>query len=228
MPREAPDATAIPLTQEEEAAEINRLSKLNRLAYEKERDAAAARLGIRVGVLDQEVESKRAPVDELADTEGQGRALELREREPWPEPVNGPELLAEIIAALRQYIVVPQESAEAIATWVLASYVAPAFFIFARLSIESPVRRCGKSTLLDVLEALVNRPLVTSNIHAAALFRTIEAAHPGTKTPMKPIFTWARTWTCARSSTAVTRKMAPQYVASVMMRSREHFQLLHQ
>jgi putative DNA primase/helicase len=44
--------------------------------------------------------------------------------------------------------------------------------------ITSPVKRCGKTTLLNLLSALVPRPLSTSNITASALFRTVEKYSP--------------------------------------------------
>jgi putative DNA primase/helicase len=40
------------------------------------------------------------------------------------------------------------------------------------------VKQCGKTTLLDVLEKLVVRPLPTANITAAAVFRSVEVAKP--------------------------------------------------
>jgi Protein of unknown function (DUF3631) len=52
------------------------------------------------------------------------------------------------------------------------------FFIFPRLLVTSPEKRCGKSTLLDAVERLVPRALSASNISASALFRVIEAARP--------------------------------------------------
>src|SRR5262249_17288882 len=41
-----------------------------------------------------------------------------------------------------------------------------------------PTRQCGKTTLLDVIEALVNKPLVVSNTTGAALVRIISLDRP--------------------------------------------------
>ncbi len=98
--------------------------------------------------------------------------------QPWDGVVVGDALLDAIVDELQRYIVLPTESAHAIALWLVAAYAADCFFIFPRLFITSPEKRCGKSTLLDILECLVNRPLVASNIRSAALFRSIEAARP--------------------------------------------------
>ena len=83
-------------------AEIQRLAKLGRFQYERERIAIAARLGIRASALDAAIKAARPQ-----DTKGQGRAFELETIEPWAEPVNGAKLLDEICTAIRRYIVLP-------------------------------------------------------------------------------------------------------------------------
>src|SRR4029077_15747650 len=46
------------------------------------------------------------------------------------------------------------------------------------IGIESPEKRCGKTTLLSVLAELVNRPIVAANISSSAFFRVIEEMRP--------------------------------------------------
>ena len=72
----------------ETGAEIVRLANLNPVQYEHERKDAAERLRLRASVLDRLVSAER-PVNEGM----QGRALSLPEPEPWPQPVDGGELL---------------------------------------------------------------------------------------------------------------------------------------
>ena len=48
----------------------------------------------------------------------------------------------------------------------------------AQLAFTSPEKRCGKTTALDAVGLVACRPLVTANVTAAAIFRTIEAAGP--------------------------------------------------
>ena len=48
----------------------------------------------------------------------------------------------------------------------------------APVGIDSPTKRCGKSTLLMLLRHLVNRPVLASNISSSALFRVIEQGRP--------------------------------------------------
>jgi hypothetical protein len=50
----------------------------------------------------------------------------------------------------------------------------------SRLVIKSPVKRCGKSRLLDVLAQLVRNPLATADISAAALVRSVTEKDPPT------------------------------------------------
>jgi hypothetical protein len=48
----------------------------------------------------------------------------------------------------------------------------------AYLHIQSPLPECGKSRLLEVLEALVEHPWFTGRVTAAVLMRKIDAEHP--------------------------------------------------
>jgi hypothetical protein len=65
-----------------------------------------------------------------------------------------------------------------LALWSLGTFCFESFDIFPRLGITSPVRRCGKSTLLEMLEMLINRALSSGSITAAATFRVVEAYKP--------------------------------------------------
>jgi hypothetical protein len=113
-----------------------------------------------------------------SDTKGQGRPLELPEIEPWPHPVNGAELLDYVCRAIRRYLVVPEGSAETMALWALHTHAFDCFTHSPRLAITSPEKGCGKTTALEVLRELVARPLPTSNVTVAAVFRTVEIAGP--------------------------------------------------
>jgi putative DNA primase/helicase len=118
-----------------------------------------------------------APVDG-GEPELQGRPLALTDPEPWPEPVRGDELLDELTATVRRHVVLSVGAGEALALWVLHTHAIAAADITPRLAILSPEKRCGKTTLLKVLGALVRRPLQTTNVTTAALFRTIEKFEP--------------------------------------------------
>ena len=156
--------------------EIERLAKLKVIEYERERKAASKKLNIRAPVLDMLVKAARPSGDEPVP--GQGRKLELNEPEPWPEPVSGPELIGELEAGILRYVALPKDGAFIVALWVLHTYCFDLFTCTPRLAITAPEKRCGKSTLIDVLYPLVARALLTVNTSPAAVFRTVELARP--------------------------------------------------
>jgi putative DNA primase/helicase len=170
------DQTEAPSEQDDQA-EIARLARMPLLTYERERPAAAKRLGItRLAMLDKIVADARGA--DVPDTGGRGRPLTIRDVEPWPDPVDGATLLDEIAAAIRRYVVLDDAYRDSVALWAVANHAYGAFFIFPRLLIEAPEKGCGKTTLLDVVGRLTNRSRSVSNISTAALFRVIEAVRP--------------------------------------------------
>ncbi|MGI8567654.1 MAG: hypothetical protein ACR2KT_00445, partial [Methylocella sp.] len=144
--------------------EITRLAGLCVVEYEKGRKDAATKLGIRVAILDKLVAAERPKEDK----QGQGRPLEFPEPEPWPEPVDGAELVPGLVGAICRYVILTENDALAAALWILHAFCFDAFPCTPRLAITSPEKRCGKTTLLDVIAALVPKALSTANITAAA------------------------------------------------------------
>jgi hypothetical protein len=108
----------------------------------------------------------------------QGRAVAFTEPEPWPEPVDGSVLLDSLSATFERYVVLQRGRADALALWVVHTFALAVAWITPRLAITSPVKRCAKTLLLDVLERLVSKPRMTSNVTAAAVFRTVEKFQP--------------------------------------------------
>jgi putative DNA primase/helicase len=149
---------------------IDRLAKLTPLEYDKVRQAEAKVLGVRAATLDASVIAARK---EAQEHKGMFEAIE-----PWPEIVNGGELLAEIVAAFNKYIVTPQYAPESAALWVLNTYVHDASYHSPMLLITSPEKRCGKSTMLSLLYAMSNNALLAANISPAAVYRAIEQWKP--------------------------------------------------
>jgi hypothetical protein len=91
----------------------------------------------------------------------------------------GARILDELHQALTRYVVLPSpEAADAVVLWIAATHAAPAWNCAPRLDITSPVKRCGKSRLLDIIEATCHRPLLTVNISPAALVRSIGGDPP--------------------------------------------------
>ena len=84
-------------------------------------------------------------------------------------------------ATLTRYVVFPcPEAADAATLYAAATHAMPELEFAARLVLKSPAKRCGKSRLLDVLGSLVAVPLLTANISAAALVRSIGKDSPPT------------------------------------------------
>jgi hypothetical protein len=98
--------------------------------------------------------------------------------EPWPEPVEGNILLDQLSRVFTRFVVLPKWGAETLALWTLHTYAFQLRDVTAYLGIESPLKRCGKSTLLTVLSKFVNRPVVSSNISPPAFFCVIEETQP--------------------------------------------------
>ena len=167
--------------------------------YEPRRAAEAKRLNMRASVLDRLVKQKRK--SNGGDTTGQGRTLNLHEHEPWHGPVAGDELLSAIRASISRYIALPDHCAEAITLWIVHSHAPQAADFSPRLIITSPIMRCGKSTLLRLIGALVTRKLTASNLTGAVLFRSVEMSGPTLLVDEADSFSSARmrTMTCAAS-----------------------------
>jgi putative DNA primase/helicase len=157
---------------------VARLAKLPLLEYDQVREEEAATLGVRVTTLDVEVAKARPqPVSGKSDAK-QGHAVVFDEPKPWPEPVNGADLLNALATAIRNFVVMTDEAATAVALWVVHTWLLVQFMISPRLAITSPEKRCGKTTLLDVLERLVKKPRNAANITASVVFRVVEAHQP--------------------------------------------------
>jgi putative DNA primase/helicase len=108
----------------------------------------------------------------------QGQRIQLTDPDPWPEPVDGAQLLSEIRHAHQRFSVLPRGAATALALWDLHTHAEEAFDISPYCALQSPEKRCGKSTTLRVSARIVCRPLPASNISPASVFRTIEQYCP--------------------------------------------------
>jgi hypothetical protein len=97
---------------------------------------------------------------------------------PCTGTVNAAGLLAEIEAVIKHHVVLPEPAAAALAVWVLHTYTFELRDAVAYVVIESPEKRCGKTTLLAVLAAMAHKPLIASNITLGALFRAIDTCRP--------------------------------------------------
>ncbi len=157
-------------TENHDDAAIQRLAALPAVQYDRERKKEAEALGIRPGTLDKLVAAARK--DEV-DT-----GLVFDEVEPWPYPIAPAQLLTDISAVVRRFIVCQEETSHAVALWTAMTWLMDVVQVAPLAIITAPEKRCGKSQLLFLLGRLVSRPLTASNISPAALFRAIDAWKP--------------------------------------------------
>ena len=107
--------------------------------------------------------------------------------DPWLQPVEGAALADQIRDTLRAYVIFGADGDADLATlWSLGSYLMDTWRLWPRLMITSPTKQCGKSTLLEVIDAVAHRGLIVSNIKAAGIFRAIEAWRPTLELGPKP------------------------------------------
>lgn len=108
----------------------------------------------------------------------QGEAVTVRDVEPWPEPVDGETLFADVATALASYVWLPSGAATAVTLWVVHTHTVDAADVSPYLTIKSATKECGKTTLLRVCRGLVRRPVSTSNMSPSALFRIVGRLTP--------------------------------------------------
>jgi putative DNA primase/helicase len=104
--------------------------------------------------------------------------LTFHRADPFPLPVDGGNLLDALADTFRQFIVLAARVADALALWVLHTYCLAAAHISPIVVIESPTKRCGKTTLVILIDALAYRTISTSSITPAALFRVVDQYTP--------------------------------------------------
>ncbi len=109
---------------------------------------------------------------------GAGRPLFQRKDEPWPNPVDGGELLEALSGKITRHVKVPEKAEWAIALWLCQTYAIDAMTCLPILAVTSATKREGKTTLLELIAALCARPFPTINVSPAALYRSVEAWQP--------------------------------------------------
>lgn len=98
--------------------------------------------------------------------------------EPWDNEVDGDSMANEICEVIERHCKLKPQFVTAAVLWIISSYAINHFRVFPKLGVTSPTKRCGKSTFLETINGLLNRPLLASNVSAAALFRLIEQWQP--------------------------------------------------
>ena len=123
-------------------------------------------------------------VQALADSEVAAKA------EPLTTDTSGPSaptihsspnpsaLLSDLRDVINRYVILPDMAAETLALWVVHTYAFALRQVTTYIGVVSPEKRCGKTTLLELLALLANRSLTAANISPAALFKVIQETSP--------------------------------------------------
>ena len=91
--------------------------------------------------------------------------------EPWPKQVDMEVVADEMAALIKRHCILEDKEVDGIVLWLIAGYAINSFRHFAKLTLISPEKRCGKSTLLELTEALSRNGLMTSNLSKAVVYR---------------------------------------------------------
>jgi uncharacterized protein DUF3631 len=163
----------------DDEAEIARLAALSVLEYERTRKEAAKKLNCRPSILDSLIHARRLLIRPPSETDNlQGEVVNLTDVEPWPEPVNGAEILDAISHRFEHYVVLPQGAADMLSLWCAHTYTYKVFQVSPRVHASSPTHNCGKSTLRDCASLFCQRAVRTDNMSTAVMFRLVSGQSP--------------------------------------------------
>ena len=95
---------------------------------------------------------------------------------PYHEHVDGDALATMLACAIKNYVVIDDAQADAVALWIMHTWLIDRFQVSPRLAVYSPTKGCGKTTLLSVVSKLARRPMLAISISPAAVFRCGDAA----------------------------------------------------
>lgn len=84
---------------------------------------------------------------------------------------TGMSVADKIYSLIDRHCIITDHEKAAVTLWILSSWVLDEFRIFPRLALISPEKRCGKSTLLEVINCTTENPTMVSNASTAVLSR---------------------------------------------------------
>ena len=101
-----------------------------------------------------------------------------RRRSTDRDDPNAPPLFPTIVATLQKYLALKPHEYVALACWILHAHVFENFTHSPKLALLSPVRGCGKTTVLKIIRELTPRAYLTASVSAAAIYESIETERP--------------------------------------------------
>lgn len=102
----------------------------------------------------------------------------VEDLQPASGTIDADDLLNNIENYISQHAILPKGASTTITLWCLATYNIELVRIFPKLTIFSPEKRCGKSTVLDLIEAFSSKSMITSSMSIASIYRLIEDCQP--------------------------------------------------
>jgi hypothetical protein len=98
----------------------------------------------------------------------------------WHDAASDPAInpLDVVHHLLWRYLEMAPHQFVAVSLWIAHTFVYQRFTVTPRLMVTSPVRGCGKTTLLDLLEAMCVHPLKSDSITAASIYHAVDREHP--------------------------------------------------
>jgi uncharacterized protein DUF3631 len=124
------------------------------------------------------VDAWYADSSQLGSDSSKGTPVTFDDPEPWPEVVNGAEVLDEVVSWIKRYVTASPSDVDTVALYAAFTHAYDLFDICPHLFLTSPTKRCGKTTLMRLIERLVPRPLMASNISTASVYRVVEDHRP--------------------------------------------------
>lgn len=165
---------AIPIVETDDDL-IKRLADMPILEYMQSCKAACQRLGITASQLKAVVNESRTVINAAQEPD---RFILFPFVEPYDEEVDGTEVLNEVLAQLQTYVIADKETLHAATLWVAMTWLVDYATVLPLAIITAPERGCGKTTLLSTMGKMTRKPITTSSISPAAMFRLIEAHQP--------------------------------------------------
>jgi hypothetical protein len=106
-------------------------------------------------------------------------AVQGRDVEPWPDPVDGAELLQEISALYRRFVFIQNPRGYDVeAAFTVLTYCFREFISLPYIHLPSPMPESGKTRNLELLEFCCNRAYIFIDPSASVIFRFVAEVGP--------------------------------------------------
>jgi putative DNA primase/helicase len=167
VPAPSPDVEPKARAEAEEQALIDALARLGPLDYARRRKQVAEDLGVNIGDVNDAVRGRREEIEqEAAKTEPPDHGHWIVE--PWPESVDGAELLSALVDRILRHHVITRHNAVAVALWILLTWMHAEVATHSPiLLITSAVPGEGKTSLMCMVSLLALRGYVAAHTTAS-------------------------------------------------------------